>query len=222
MATNKDMLNKANQNEVASLLQSAALGDVMRGLPTYLHGKAQGATGANPYDHSTLGSIVLPDDAKACTILRATGKVGGVSGQDLTIDAYGTTPASTHCAVSPAGNLVFLGTDAWTNIDVVYLPEKGQMVQLTLAAASDTIVLPAPMAGAILLSECEVITGSVTGKFEVLVPGGTPGTSAKANLSLDKTQVNFKHTDGVTSARLKIFVPSSVDLDAYLEANASF
>jgi len=222
MATNKDMLNNANPNELASLLQGAALGDMVRALPCYLRGKAQGATGANPYDHSTLGSIVLPDDAKGCTILRATAKAGTATAQELTVEPYGTTPATLQCAVSPAGNLVFFGTDAWTDVDVVYLPEKGTMVQLTLPVVTNAIVLPAPMAGAILLCECESLAGTTTGKFEVLVPGAAPGSSAKANLSLDKKSVLFKSTDAVTSARIKVLCKSSTDLDAYLEANASF
>ena len=53
----------------------------------------------------------------------------GATGE-FTPQAYGTTPATTQCAVTPCGDIGFLLADLPTDFDVVFTPEKGDVVEL--------------------------------------------------------------------------------------------
>lgn len=219
MATKKEQLSKANANSIASLLQEFSFGDFMRSMCTFLRGKS---AAVDPYNLATVVVIKLPDDAKAAVIHRATGKTGTTTGE-FTPVAYGTTPSTTQCAVTPCGDIAFLGTDAPATLDVVYQPEKGDVQSFTLPVSSNAAAIPAPYASrVILLLEAEVLTGTDPGKKIVQVPSGSAAGTNSARLDIAKTNVKFDSADAATSARVKLLLAPAVDVDALFSAEAKY
>jgi hypothetical protein len=225
MTTKKDQLNSANPNHLASLLQDFKFGDMLRALPVYLRNQAPAAGTVATGNLTTLDVIKLPNDAKACTILRASVRAGGSVGE-FTPQAYGATPTTTQVAVTPCGDIAFLNaTDAVTDADVVYVPEKGEVIEVTGDLATGVLSLPSYITdrGVIMLLEAEITAGTVTGGKRILVPlaGGGAGLPATicAQLTSNKTTVSFNNaTDAGTAARVKLLVAFA---DAN-EANAKF
>lgn len=228
MATTlKDMLNKANPQELADFLRYCKLGDMVRSLPVRLCKQAPAA--GSGYNLSTIDVITLPADAKAAYILRATSRAGTTC-DELTPKAFGATPATTECAVTPCGDLAFNhSTDAITDVDVLYVPEQGEVVEFEGAVSTGVLTLPSAWTarGVLLLMEAEATAGTLTGKKQILVPlaGGGAGLPAttKAQLTSNKTTVSFNNaTDGVTKARVKCLIAPAFSLHAALGADAPF
>lgn len=223
MPSYKDQLNKANPNHLADLLREFNLGDFLRAMPCALRKKAPAAGAPANYNLAAVHVLVLPPDAKAASIQRCTGRAGSVTGE-FTPQAYGTTPATTQVAVTPCGDIAFVAADAVTDFDVTYTPEKGDVVELTLPCAASVLSIPAEYTarGVLMLLEAEAITGAVTGKKTILVPG-TAGATVTAKLNVAKTQVLFNNgTDAVTSARVKFLVASAKDASAQFDATAKY
>jgi hypothetical protein len=184
----------------------------------------------------------LPDDAKCEVILKATAIAGtGTLGQlvvdlaavnDTNFATGGTGPAAGHVGYSPSGDIVTNATDAWTSIDVVYVPQKVDVFELpSIAPASAIVTLPpafnSPLSNpsgqaAVTLMEAEILTGTVTGKCAILPPSASvPGATKQANLNALKTTVLFKVSDAPTLVRLKFGITSLVDQNQLLEQIAS-
>lgn len=221
----KKQINKAQPNLLPDQLRKIAFGDFLRAMPTHLKKKA-GAL--DSYNLATLHSIGLPEDARAANILRAYARSGTGTLGELAIQSPNTTPAAGQIAVSPNGQIVLLAADAYTSVDVVYVPEKYDVfeVELTGAVASAfdlSTLLPAQVAqGIVMLLEAEATVGSVTGKKIVLAPGAAAPATLQARLNLAKTTVTFNNaTDAVTKARLKLALCPTVDADALLEASTN-
>lgn len=225
MTTNKDSLNRANPNVIADLMRLIAIGSLLRGqIPQVKRALNMDALGARPENVSTLDVFVPEDGAQGCTVLRATARAGGVTGE-LAPQVYGTTPATGQIAVAPNGSIVTLAADAITDLDVTYTPERGDVVELELPVnvATGACALPAQITSrkVIALLEAEVLTGTVTGRKLILIPASSAPATTQARLSLPKTVVHFNAaTDAPTSARLKLLVAAEVDLDAVLSAAA--
>ena len=223
MATNKEQLNLANLNQLADFLRDFKFGDILRALPACLRKKTTVAGGTTNYNLAAVNVLVLPTDAKAAVIHRATIRAGGVTGES-TPQAYGTTPATTQCAVTPCGDIAFVAADAPTNFDAVYTPEKGDVYELNLDCAASVATIPSTYTdrGVVLLMEAEATAGSVTGKKIILVPGTAPATT-QARLNAAKSTVIFNNgTDAVTKCRVKILVASAADTDTKLQATATY
>lgn len=217
-------------------------------VPSGCQSVAETQVGSNP--SATLGANIwgqLPDDAKASVVLRASAIAGTSTPQELTCDSPATSeaefvsggtlvPVTLHIGVAPSGDIVTLGTDAWTSVDVLYIPEQVDVVEhASLSPASAVVTLPtadnipgaiATTPGAVVLMEAEILTGTVTGKCVVTYPSNTaPGTSKQACLNLARTQVLFKVSDAPTTVRLKLGVARGVNggtnFNALLEAAAS-
>jgi hypothetical protein len=194
------------------------------------------ALGAN------LAGVQLPDDAKASYLLRAIAFAGtSATLGELTIDAPATAlafayagPAAGHVAVMPSGDIAANATDAWTSIDVIYVPEKQDVAEytITVVAGTGVGVLPALVTttptgsypvGVVMLMEAEILAGATTGKCAVIGPSGSvPTTTKQANLNFAKTQVQFRIADSVTSARVKLGIVSAVNQNAFLELVTPF
>lgn len=228
MTTKKDQLNQANPNNVASLLQEARLGDVLRALPVYLRKQAPIAGAAANGNLTTVDVIRLPDDAKAASILRASVRAGGSTGE-FTPQAYGATPATTQVAVTPCGDIAFINaTDLVTDADVVYVPEKGEVVEYEGSVATGVLTLPTEWTtrGVVLLLDAEITAGSVTGKKIILVPVAGAGLPAagRAQLTSNKTTVSFNNaTDAGTKAKVKCLIAQAAakELNAMLDDSAT-
>jgi hypothetical protein len=209
-------LNRANLNTLGDAMRLLGLGDMLRALPTHLRKKDPVA---NPYNLATLESVTTPEDAKGATILRATVRAGGVTGE-LTPQAFGVTPASGQIAVAPNGELVVLAADLITDVDVIYMPEKGDVVEVTDGVVTaDVLTLSSvhTSKGVVLAVEVEATAGTATGKKIVLVPGAGAPAVGQARLNLAKTTVTFAGADVVTKARVKLIIGAAIDVSAKLE-----
>lgn len=222
-ATNplKAQLDKANQNTLPDLLRKVQIGQVLRGQITQVLRKKDPAPDAAQL--ATVESIVLPNDAKAAVILRATVRAGGVTGE-LAVQAYGTTPSTGQIAVAPNGDIAVLAADLITDMDVVYVPERGDVVTVTADVATGVLTIPAPYVsrGVIALLDANATVGTVTGRKKILVPAaGLPATT-KAQLNLAKSTVSFNNaTDAVTKATVTLLLAAAIDLDAELEREST-
>ena len=211
------MLNKALLGQLATMLQYASFGNVLRQqVPSTLrrcNPVAAAAIAANPFIVagqgvaevvpapsggviSALGSSYvgcqLPDDAKCNSVLRATALTGTGTPGSLVVDlqatndtnfaSAGTGPAAGHIGVSPSGDIVTNATDAWTSLDVVYQPEKVDVVEynpLSVVAATGICALPPAVTtasvgsypvGVVMLMEAQALAGTVTGNCAVITP----------------------------------------------------
>ncbi len=223
----KNEMDKANQNSLGAFFQKMRLGSFLRAMKTTLMKfvPTVGATGL--YQLSTLDCLVLAEDAKAATILRAYARSGTGTLGELAIQAYGATPAAGQIAVAPNGDIVTLAADAYTSIDVIYEPMPHDVMEFTLNTVTGVATIPAPALarGVLGLIEAEILAGTTTGKSIVLVPlaGGGAGLPAttKAQLTSGKTTVSFNNaTDAPTSVRVKLAVALDVNVDAQLTATA--
>jgi hypothetical protein len=246
-------LNAAGPNTIADMLRLIGFG-------TFLRQTRVGLRRVNPFGQPAAPYVVaagvkvitLPDQAKVWTISRvyaraqdastSTGAVG-----EMTVKTpYFTTPTTGTVGVTPSGDLMFLATDAYNDVDLDYDVLKQDVYELTLPVVPGTGVcaIPARYAGAaapgvglapgvVSLLEVESLVGTVTGKFGVLAPSTLPTTTAQANLNAAKMAVLFKVSDAVSSCRVKIGVASGsvaysnggqpagvggVDLNTVLEA----
>ncbi len=214
----KVVLNNATPGPFESALQVMKFGNVMRAMPTWLR-RINPSTGVNPYALTTIQSIELPDDAKAAFLMQGFAYTGTGTAGVMINDAWGTTPTTTlHMAITPSGDLAFLSADAWTSVDVLYVPDKYDLVEITLPVVSNAMVLPVGLGGVTGLFECESLTGTLKAKLVILAPGGT-ATTGKCALTLDMTTVNFASANAVTSARVKFGVVAGTDVNALLEAS---
>ena len=228
--TLRQSLNRADPNTLADMLRSAGLGDALRSLPVALRGvnvNAQPASASQPAALS-LQCIALPEDAKAASILRATALAGTGSKGELTISAFSVTPVATHAAVAPNGDLVFLANDAYTSVNVDYVPERGDVVAgLVLPVNTSTYLasLPSPYAGAaVLLMACTASVGTSGGAKSILAPQATV-TAGNVALNVAHTGVVTNSTDALTSVTVDVLVNSGVgggvDINAALESSSS-
>jgi hypothetical protein len=231
----REALNRADVNVLADLLRSGAIGDALRALPIFLRAQVPSVTGAKPQQGSTLSTIELPEDAKASILHRVTVRTATATAGEFTIVAYGTTPTTTQAAVAPNGDIVFLGSDAVTSVDVIYTPQKGDVLgnlaysrlgitSLTLAVATGIATIPTAYSGkAILLMQANALAGTVTGQKQILIPATAATAAGTAALSKDGTKVYCNNaTDGVTSLQVDLLVASGLvsgvtELGALLE-----
>jgi hypothetical protein len=223
--TNHTSFNRANPNSLPDLFRLAKVGDLLAGhLPQHLRKTNPDAAGASPYNLATLDALVMPDKAKAQNILRAYARAGAGTLGVLAIVASGTTPGAGEIAVGPNGNIVVLAADAWTDLDVSYQPEGGDVVESFFPVVANVLTLPASITllGVVLLAEVEVVAGTATGKKIVLVPGAGAPAAGQARLNLAKSTVTFAAADAVTRARVKVVVApvASEQLQAVLNAAA--
>ena len=219
--TQRASLDNANASTLPDQLRLIAFGSLLQGqIPQVRRRLNPVALGTNPHTLSTLHTIVLPDGGAAASIVRATVRAGGVTGE-LTPVAYGATPATTQIAVAPNGDIVVLAADAITDMDVTYIPERGDVLEAVWPVASNAVVLPSAVTsrGVVTLLEAESVEGTLTGKLRILVPGGS-ATTGLAALNVAKSQVNLAAADAVVRVRLKLLVTAKEDLCSVLEATA--
>lgn len=220
--TLKTALDRADPNVLADILRSLGFGDMVRALPTYLRGQNPNTNAADPSVLGTLQSLLVPEDARAVNILRATARAGTAAAGELSVQAFGTTPSTGQIAVAPNGQIVVLASDAWTNLDVVYTPEKGDLVVgLTLTVASNVATIPTAYTGnppnVILLLAANATTATATGQKIILVPGSGAPSAGQCRLNLAKTTITFASADAVTQCSVDLLVSSAIDVNALLE-----
>lgn len=224
----KDAFNRANPNTHADWERLIALGDVLLGsLPTMRGRFNFDASGASASHVATLDHMPLDGGAKAATILRAHARAGGALSATgaLTVAAFGATPATTEIAIAPNGDIVALAADALTDVDVYYIPFKGELKTITVAVdpATGIALLPndAKARGVIYLHKATALAGTVTGQKRILVNGAVNPATPQCRLSVARDQVNFTVADAITSAELQVVMLPLKDLYAQLLAPES-
>ncbi len=226
--SNYEALKRANLSGIVELLRTLKFEDVVAsGIPVYKRkiNMTVAPAGTSTRQLATVHQwpAGVLDKAPASAILRATARAGAVTGE-LTPVAYGVTPATTQIAVAPNGDIVVLAADAITDLDIVYIPEKVEVVDLVLPVIPATGVCAIPAGyvsrGVVLLMDAVAIEGTVTGQKRVLIPGAANPATPQARLSVAKDAVNFTAADAVSMARIKIGV-ASADVPALLQANES-
>lgn len=179
---------------------------ILRALPQHICKQVPAAS--NPYQLATLNTIALPIDFKAAAIISAYSHAGSAGTGQQTVNAYGATPLTGTCSVAPNGDIVFLGTDAPTDVDVIYQPLGAQWAELILPVVAGTGVCALPAAytalGVVRLLEAEALTGTTPGKKNILVPAASAPATTKANLSVDGATVYFATADAVTTCRVRV------------------
>jgi hypothetical protein len=235
----RESLNRSDLSGLSDMLRTLVFGDVLRALPVQLFGVVPSVSGAVPQQPTGLLTIVLPEDAKAASVLRCTVRKGANSKTgEYAIAAYaaGSHPATKEVSVAPNGDIVFYSTDAVTQVDVLYVPVKGSVkgqcansvlgvTSLTLQVASTGFAaLPAAFSGkALLLMQANIVSGTNTGECVVVAPTtSVTTTSLNAALSVDGTGIWLDHTDDApTRVTVDVLVYNTVDVNALLEAASS-
>lgn len=224
--TVKTSLNRANPNSLPDMNRKIKMGSVLEGhVPQHLFGVDMDALGANVGNLATLDALSLPDGSKAAEILRAYAKTATAGAGVLTVVAPDATPGTGEIAVAPNGNIVSLAADALTDVDLVYVPQRGDVVDSAFPVASDVLTLPSSITdlGAIAALEVEALEGTATGNKIVLTPAAGAPAAGQARLNVAKTTVTFAAADAVTRARVKVLVAPKVTekLEAVLAEAAS-
>jgi hypothetical protein len=213
----KNNLDAAPPNALPDMFRTVKIGDILRAGPTFLRKKLPATSNVQL---ATLHSIVLADDGKAHNIMRAYARTATAGAGELTVVAYGATPASGQIAVAPNGDIVTLAADVILDLDVVYQPDKYDLVEATVAVATNVLTIPTAYTtrGAVLLLEAEATIGTSLGRKIVLVPGAGAPAAGQCRLNVAKTTVTFAGADAVTQARVKLAIVAATDVDALLTA----
>lgn len=223
----KDVLDRANPNTLADACRTLKLGQTLQqDVKQTIMGLDIHAEGVSPYDAATLDTIRLPDDCKACEILRAWSRVGGAGTGAQTVDAPDATPAvAGHIAVLPTGNIGVLTADACTALDIEFIPRRGDMLEVTLPVVANVLTLPAALTANGVWNLCEaeataITAGGLIGDHIVDAPGAGPPAAGHAMLNLAKTTVTFPAADLVVEARVKCLCGPATNLNTELQADS--
>lgn len=120
----KANINSANPNTFADAARVARMGSLLSQTPRFLDSVVASNT------------IVLPTGAKAAQIINAFASVATSAGAKLPV-VNGSTPAAGQVAVTLAGDILFNGTDAVLQAEVMYITNEGEVItELVTVAAS--------------------------------------------------------------------------------------
>jgi hypothetical protein len=227
--TRRSQFDQANPNQLGELMRKMALGSYLQGQALQVRRQVgTGAAGsnqlkANAYNLPAMRVLKLPDGGKCSIVRRVTVRASGVVNGEFAALAYGATPITRQVAPTPNGDLAFLGLDAVTDADVVYIPERGDVVEVVLPVtlATGVCTLPAWLTakGIVLLEEAEVLEGTVLGPKIVLVPAAGAPAAGFVQLSVAKALVQFDPVADIpTRARFKFLVAPAEPLANVLEA----
>lgn len=212
--TIQQALNRADPNTIADLFRSLKIGDVIRALPTTIRRRTTAAS--TSIAAAAFAVSGQAEEARANAIQSAYARAGAGAPGPLTVVAY-PPAAPGDVAIAPNGAVVTLAADAWTDVDVSYTVEKGDVVEVTANVTANVLTLPTNVTnpGVVTLIEAEALTGGSTGFKPIIAPGAAPA-AGEANLDAPKALVQFDPADAVTKARVRLLINSSVDVSASL------
>lgn len=218
--TKKDSFNRADLNVLADMFRAFKLGDMIRALPTYLR-KATTALSSSVVATARVVSS-QSQEAPAAQILSAYARAGAGAPGALAIVAT-VPPAAGQVSIAPNGSLLTATADAWTDLDIAYTPEKGEVLSFSLPVVANTLTLPSSVTdrGAVLLLSANATAGTVTGQKIIVAPGTAPAATQSA-LNAAKTTVAFNAADAVTQATVTLLVASAADVSALLSQDSTF
>lgn len=218
--TIKQSLDRANPNTLADILRALKFGNVMRWQPTAVARSSSAASASVAAAAFTLSDQA--EDARAVAVLGAYARAGAGALGALAVAAF--PPAAGRVAVAPNGSIALNAVDAYTDLDVHYVPAQGEVVELDGNVTANVFTLPVNVTtpGVILAIEVEALTGGATGQKVVLIPGAGAPAAGECRLNLAKTTVTFAVADAVTTARARLLVVPSVDVNELLGSDSAF
>ncbi len=220
--TLRSTFNRGSLSTLADALRLIKFGDVLDSLAATL--RRSGTVASAGVDAGALVTAAQQADVPALGVLSAYARSGaGAAGPLAQAAAY--PPVAGEVGVAPNGAVVTAAADAWTSVDVVYLPAKGDVVEVTVSVVPGTGVAAIPpsvaAAGMVMLLDAESLAGGFTGAAEVLEPGAGAPAAGQARLNLALTGVTFAAADAVTQARLRVLVCSAQELSAQLAGQST-
>lgn len=213
-------MDRANPNNVPDQLRRIGIGSLLQGQIEQVRRAVDfDAAGTDAGNLATTDALVLPDGGKAAVVHRAFARTGTGTLGELTVLARHVTPTlTTHIAVAPNGNIVTLAADVYTDVDVYYLPDRGDVLTTTFPVVSDDIVLPASVTDRVVIGlwDANVVEGTSTGRKIILTPGGGPA-AGQASLDIAGTTVTFAGADAATRATVTLLLGAAEPLAELLE-----
>lgn len=214
--TMKASFNRANPNTLADLFRKIGLGDLLRGQINQSLRMAEPA--ADVSQLATLESFGLAaKNTAAAEITRAYARATNAAGTlgELAIQAPNATPADAQIAVAPNGDIVVLAASDYVDVDVEYVPARGEVVTLEdQAVVANVFAIPVEYTarGVVYLMSAtgRTIAGVATDKI-IVAPGAPAATQAA--LDVPKANVNFNAADAVVSCDVTLLVSPSRDFD---------
>ena len=217
----KQTINRADPNTLADIARALQLGSLLRALPAFL--RKSGTAASTFVNAGTRIATKQADDAPAIFVFSAYARAGSGTPAILA-KAAAYPPVAGEYDIAPNGKVVTAAADAWTDLDVDYQSNKGDVVEFDAPVVPGTGILTLPPSittlGAITLLEATALTGTSTGAKIVMAPGSVAAGQAAFNTA--KTQVKFAAADAVETAHVKLFVASSVDVNALLESTSNY
>lgn len=212
--TLRDSFNRANPNTTPDALRAVKFGDVLAALPVQLRqSETEASAGV-----AASALVASAQQEPAALVLSAYARAGAGTVGALAVAAY--PPAAGEVAVAPNGAVVAEATDAWTSLDVLYIPDKGEVVERVVSVDPGTGIATMPpdvtARGIARLLGANVQAGGFTGECEVIAPGASPAAAGQANLSDSLAVAQFRIADAVTSAVLRLLLVSENELTAQL------
>lgn len=222
--TVKQSVNRADPNLLADLLRNLKFGDVLRALPVYLRNQTPVADPSFP---AGAVGLKLPNDAKSVQGGGVSNEYGAYSRSlgGVVKFAYvtdGAAPASGYYGITASGDVLFNAGDAPTGVDVYYIPEKQDIVTLTLPVSSDVLTIPSTLTalGVVSLLSATVLTGASTGE-KIVIANASSLFAGMAHLNGARSTVTF-YAGEATKATVTLGVACSTDVNALLEAVAAY
>lgn len=214
--TIQQAFNRADLNTLADLLRRLGFGDMLAALPTFLR---RSAAAAVAYSGASLAISAQQHPAR--TILGAYARAGAGTVGPLAVVTT-VPPAAGEISIAPNGAIITAAADAWTSVDVSFIPDKGDVIEFTGNVVANVLTLPTNIlnAGPVRLLEAEALVGTSTGK-KFCDAIGAAVAAGEAALNLALTTVTFAGADAVTSARIKVLVCSEKDVSALLASTNS-
>lgn len=190
------VLNESNPNKVALAGQQMKMGDALSmGLAVFVTGSVSS------------NRLVLPEGRKAAAVIACYVRAGGVTGY-FTPVAPTAVLATTQVTIYPNGDLEFLGADAVTSVEVVYVPVDGTIYEESVPVAANVGTFLQSKRARTILSVTATAGGS-TGAKTLLDRAAAPA-AGQASLRLDGTGVTFAGADAVTQATIRYIATPGV------------
>lgn len=204
--TNKtsDSLDRGNLGQIGDGLRALKFGTAMTALlSSWLLAVVPAVAAAGK--PVTVDTIALPVGAKAQRVLEAYARSGTGTLGPLAVVASGTIPAAGQIAVSPDGDIVTAAADAWTRVDVLFVPLYADAVEdVVLDVVAHVATIPSAYTNKVLnVLRAEATVGTVLGQKYVDMPGAAAATG-EAALSLGKNTIVFAAADVVTKAKVTL------------------
>lgn len=216
--TIREALNRANDNSLAGLAQAVALGDLLtQHVPRIVRANVPDVAALTSQAGLSEDRIVLPNACKAGRIRRGWARSTSAAGTlgEMTVTALGSDPGAGEIAVAPNGDIVTRAVDAYTSVDVDYMPAAGKVITLeglVVVPGTGVCTLSAEVQAMnpVALLAAESTAGGLVQEMTVGFRAAVAPATTFAILNLIGTIVYFAIADAVTECTLTLLVDNEV------------